>query len=40
MAAPGEEVTLTGTVRLNMHDLTRVELRAKDNTVLLAYNVP
>jgi len=40
MAAPGEEVTLTGMVRLNMHDLTRVELRTKDNTVLLAYNVP
>ncbi|HZM77639.1 MAG TPA: zf-HC2 domain-containing protein [Candidatus Limnocylindrales bacterium] len=40
MAAPGEEVWLTGTVRLNMHDLMRVELRAKDNSVLLAYNVP
>jgi Putative zinc-finger len=40
MAAPGEEVTLTGTVRLSMHDLTRLELRAKDNTVLLAYDVP
>jgi hypothetical protein len=39
-AAPGEEVTLTGTVRLSMHDLVRVELRGKDNSVLLAYNVP
>jgi len=40
MAAPGEEVTLTGTVRLSMNDLRRLELRSRDNTVLLAYDVP
>jgi hypothetical protein len=40
MAGPGEEVTLTGTVRLSMEDLVRIELRGRDNTVYLAYNLP
>jgi hypothetical protein len=40
MAGPGEDVTLTGTVRLSMQDLARVELRGRDNTVYLAYNLP
>jgi anti-sigma factor RsiW len=40
MAAPGDEVRVVGTVRLRLGDITRVELRAKDNRVLLAYDVP
>jgi anti-sigma factor RsiW len=40
MAGPGEEVTLTGTVRLTMDDLIRVELRNREDLVLLAYNLP
>ncbi len=39
-AGPGEEVTLTGMVRLSLDELTRVELRGRDNTVYLAYNLP
>ena len=40
MAGPGEELTITGMVRLSMEELTRVELRGRDNTVYLAYNLP
>jgi len=40
MAGPGEEVMLTGMTRLSMEELTRVELRGRDNTVYLAYNLP
>lgn len=38
-AAPGEDVTLTGTVRLSMEELTRIELRNRENTVLLVYTI-
>lgn len=40
IAGAGDEVVITGTVRLSLDDLTRLELRAKDGTALLAYDVP
>src|SRR5262249_50542226 len=38
-AAPGEEVTMTGMVRLGMEELTRIELRNRENSVLLVYTI-
>lgn len=40
LAAPGDDMVVTGTVRLSIQDLNRLELRAKDGTALLAYDVP
>lgn len=40
MAGAGDEVLVTGTVRWSLNDLTRVELRSKDGTPLLTYEVP
>lgn len=40
MAGPGDEVAVTGTVQLALKDITRLELRAKDGTPLLVYEVP
>jgi hypothetical protein len=39
-AAPGEQVTVVGTVRLNLNDMVRLELRTKAGTAILAYDVP
>ena len=40
VAAPGDEVTLTGTTRYTMQDLARLELRSRDGTPLLVYDLP
>jgi hypothetical protein len=40
VATPGYDVTLTGTTRYGMKDLVRLELRARDGTPLLAYDLP
>lgn len=40
MAGPGDQLTITGMVRLSLDELARVELRGRDNTVYLAYNLP
>lgn len=40
VAAPGEEVSLTGMTRYGMDELVRLELRARDGTPLLAYDLP
>jgi Putative zinc-finger len=40
MATPGHDVLLTGTTRYSLKDLVRLELRARDGTPLLAYDLP
>jgi hypothetical protein len=40
MATPGHDVALTGTTRYSLKDLVRLELRARDGTPLLAYDLP
>ncbi len=40
VASPGEEVSLTGVTRYAMKDLVRLELRSRDGTPLLAYDLP
>ncbi len=39
MAGPGEDVTMTGMSRYHLADLVRLELRARDGTTLLAYDL-
>lgn len=39
-AAPGDEVSVTGTVRWTIEDLVRLEIRGKDGRPLLIYDVP
>lgn len=39
MAGPGENVTMTGMSRYHLADLVRLELRARDGTTLLAYDL-
>jgi hypothetical protein len=39
-AAPGQDVTLTGTTRFHLSDLVRLELRGHDGSPLLAYDLP
>jgi Putative zinc-finger len=39
-AGPGEELTTTGLVRLSLDELRRVELRSRDNRVILVYDLP
>ena len=40
VAAPGQEVSLTGMTRYAMKDLVRLELRSRDGTPLLAFDMP
>jgi hypothetical protein len=40
MAAPGDDVTVSGTSRYHLTDLIRLELRSRDGTTLLAYDLP
>jgi hypothetical protein len=40
VAEPGQDITLTGTTRYTMKNLVRLELRARDGTPLLAYDMP
>ncbi|WP_117213241.1 anti-sigma factor family protein [Allorhizocola rhizosphaerae] len=39
-AGAGDDVTVTGTVRLPMEDLLRLEVQKKDGTTLLVYDIP
>lgn len=39
-AGPGDEIVVTGTVRLGLGEIIRVELRSRDGTPLLVYDVP
>jgi hypothetical protein len=39
MAGPGDDVTMTGLTRYDLADLVRLELRGRDNSAVLAYDL-
>ena len=39
MAGPGDDVIMTGMTRYDMANLVRLELRGKDGTTVLAYDL-